>query len=232
MNITDISLLKHLNTHYNGSDAADVLKWTIDTFGDKAALSTGFGASGIVLMHQLSLVNPGAEVFYLDTDLLFDETIELIDRLEQRIAVQFKRVSAELSLDEQEQRYGPSLWESRPDLCCHIRKVMPLKRHLMHKTAWITAIRRDQAASRKQTPMFQYDAALDVLKVCPLAGWTEQEIWSYIQLNELPYNTLHDQNYPSIGCRPCTRPVKDGDSLRAGRWSGSNKTECGIHTIT
>lgn len=231
MNISDEALLNELNNSYEGEDVATVLKWTLRSFGSEAAISTGFGASGIVLMHQLSLVKPGAEVFYLDTDLLFDETIDLIARLQKRLSVQFVRVTAAYTLEEQEQRFGPSLWESRPDQCCHIRKVVPLKRHLTNKRAWVTAIRRDQSASREHTPVFQYDPALEVLKICPLAGWTEQEIWTYIHLNELPYNTLHDRNYPSIGCRPCTRPVSEGNTLRAGRWSGTNKTECGIHTL-
>jgi phosphoadenosine phosphosulfate reductase len=222
-------LISILNEEYEGSDPSRILEWTVDTFSDDAVLSTGFGASGIVLMHQLSIVRPGAPVFYLDTDLLFDETNELIDRIRERMDIRLIRVRPEYTLDQQAAEFGEKLWESRPDQCCHIRKVLPLKNFLKDKKAWMTAIRRDQSATRKDTPIFQLDEWLDVLKVCPLAGWSEDEIWSYLHVNRLPYNELHDRGYPSIGCWPCTRPAATNGDLRAGRWSGTAKTECGLH---
>ncbi len=221
-------LISNLNDEYKGSDPARILEWAVKTFGEDAVLSTGFGASGIVLMHQLSIVRPGAPVFYLDTDLLFDETYELIERIRERLDIRLFRVSPEHTLDQQTAEFGENLWETRPDQCCHIRKVLPLKKFLSDRKAWITAIRRDQSATRKNTPIFQQDHWLDVLKVCPLAGWTEDKIWDYLNVNRLPYNELHDRGYPSIGCRPCTRPAATNGDLRAGRWSGTAKTECGL----
>ncbi|MDG5767749.1 phosphoadenylyl-sulfate reductase [Balneolales bacterium ANBcel1] len=221
--------IRRLNTRFRDAGPEQILQWTVARYGDDAVLSTGFGASGIVLMHQLSLVKPGAAAFYLDTDLLFGETYELIDRIRERMELNLVRVRPELSLDEQAEQYGDRLWETRPDQCCHIRKVLPLQRFLSDKRAWITGIRRDQSETRKHTELFAYDQRLDILKINPLASWPEEDVWSYIRINDLPYNELHDKGYPSIGCWPCTNPVSEGEDLRAGRWSGTGKTECGIH---
>ncbi len=228
--IRETGQLQRLNSRFEGTSPSDILKWVLDVYDDKAALSTGFGASGIVLMHQLSLIHPGTSVFYLDTDLLFDETYELMDKIRDRMDIQLVRVRPDYTLQQQEEAYGEKLWETRPDTCCYIRKVLPLKRYLSDKEAWITAIRRDQSPTRQDTPVFSHDENLGVLKVCPIAGWTEDEVWAYIRINDLPFNELHDKGYPSIGCRPCTRPVRQGDDLRAGRWADSDKTECGLHS--
>lgn len=221
--------IRRLNALFEGSGPDRILEWVMDRYGNDAVLSSGFGASGMVLMHQLSLVRPGSIAFYLDTDLLFKETYELIDRIEERMDLQLIRVRTPVSLDEQAREYGERLWKSRPDMCCHIRKVLPLRSFLEDKRAWITGIRRDQSESRRDTPHFQWEEEFEVLKVNPVATWSEEEIWSYIHINELPYNELHDKGYPSIGCWPCTRAVRDGEDLRAGRWDGMAKTECGIH---
>lgn len=224
------SEIEKRNNSFEGTSPARIMKWATDTYGEDAVLSTGFGASGIVLMHQLSLVKPGATAFYLDTDLLFGETYDLIDRIRERMDIRLLRVRTNVSLEEQAREHGEKLWESRPDLCCHIRKVLPLQNFLKDKKAWFTGIRRDQSPTRKNTPVLQWDENLEVIKVSPLATWTEDEVWSYIRINELPYNELHDKGYPSIGCWPCTRAVKEGEDLRAGRWSDISKTECGIHS--
>ncbi len=222
--------INKLNKLFEKAGPDKILRWTVDTYGDGAVLSTGFGASGIVLMHQFSLIKPGATAFYLDTDLLFGETYTLIDHIRERMNLNLVRVRPELTLEEQAEKHGDRLWESRPDQCCYIRKVLPLQRFLSDKNAWITGIRRDQSETRKDTALFEYNDELKVLKINPLATWSEDEVWSYIQINDLPYNELHDKGYPSIGCRPCTRAVGDGEDLRAGRWSDSMKTECGIHS--
>lgn len=218
-----------LNTLFEKAGPDKILRWVVDTYGDSAVLSTGFGASGIVLMHQLSLVKPGGIAFYLDTDLLFEETYELIDRIRERMDLQLVQVRPDLTVEEQAAEYGEKLWETRPDQCCYLRKVLPLQKFLADKSAWITGIRRDQSETRRETKIFEFDQDFRVLKVNPLASWSEEEVWSYIRINDLPYNELHDKGYPSIGCRPCTRPVSDGEDLRAGRWAGTMKTECGIH---
>lgn len=192
-------------------------------------MATGFGPSGVVLLDLVSRIDPGATVFYLDTDFLFEETYRLRDELADRLDLTFERVSPEWSPEEQEAQVGPALWERDPDRCCAIRKVKPLRKFLSSRDAWITGIRRDQSQTRRHIDVVSWDAVNDAYKLCPLATWTSNDVWSYLKLHNLPYNPLHDQGYPSIGCTHCTRQVAHGDDERAGRWAGMNKTECGIH---
>lgn len=219
-----------LNARFEPASPRSILKWAFSTFGDGAVMGTGFGASGVVLMHLLAEAQPGATVFYLDTDLLFPETYTLRDRLAAHLDLDVVRVHSGVSLDAQAEQHGNRLWSRDPDRCCFIRKLKPLREYLADQQAWITAIRRDQSPGRTETNFVEWSAANDVVKVNPLADWTEEDIWTYIDVNDLPYNPLHDAGYPSIGCMPCTEPVtgKDGDP-RAGRWAGTAKTECGLH---
>lgn len=218
-----------LNRRFTGTHPEEILSWAVSVFGDDAVLSTGFGPSGLVLMHKLSLIKPGVKVFCLDTDLLFNETYELMDRLTERLSIEIVHVRSHLSLEEQERQYGKELWKTDPDKCCYLRKVLPLKMFLDDKQAWISGIRRDQSKTRSQAPVVSREQLYDVIKINPLATWTEDEIWDYIRINEIPYNRLHDDGYPSLGCVPCTRPVNNGENPRAGRWAGMQKSECGIH---
>lgn len=218
-----------LNTRFAPQSPRAILKWTAETFGDGAVMGTGFGASGVVLMDILSRARPGATVFYLDTDLLFPETYALRDRLAARFDLNIVRVHSGVSLDEQAETHGDRLWNRDPDRCCFIRKVKPLRTYLADKKAWITAIRRDQSPTRAGTEYVEWSSANNVVKVNPLADWTEDDIWSYIELQNLPYNPLHKEGFPSIGCMPCTERVNGSDDLRSGRWAGRSKTECGLH---
>ena len=206
-----------------------ILRWGIATFSPDVAMATSFGPSGIVLLHMMAEHRPGTPVFYLDTGLFFDETYRLRDRLAERFGIDFIGIKPEQTVDEQAAAHGPALWERNPDQCCALRKVQPLRDFLSDKRAWITGIRRNQAATRANTAVVDWDRANGLVKLNPLAHWTDEEIWAYIQIYELPYNELHDQGYPSIGCWPCTKPVAPGDDQRAGRWSGRAKIECGIH---
>jgi phosphoadenosine phosphosulfate reductase len=212
------------------SSPREILRWGLDTFGDGIVMATGFGPSGVVLAHLLSRLHPGTTVFYLDTDLLFPETLTLRDQLAERLGLSFTRVHSGVSLERQARQYGPELWANNPDRCCFVRKVLPLRRFLAGKEAWITGLRRDQSAARAQVEPVEWDTTHGLVKLNPLARWTADDVWSYIQMNELPYNTLHDRGYPSIGCKPCTHPVAHGEDERAGRWRGQDKTECGIHS--
>lgn len=221
--------LEQLSRRFEQQHPRDVMRWALTTFGEDIALATGFGPSGIVLMHMVSQLRPDTTIFYLQTDLLFPETMRLISQLASRLGLQFTQVHCRLSLDEQDQAYGPELWWRNADLCCLLRKVAPLRRFLVDKRAWITAIRRDQSPTRAGTKIVAWDRANELTKVCPLAGWTQERVWAYLQEHQLPYNELHDQGYPSIGCIPCTRPVSAGEDERAGRWAGTGKLECGIH---
>jgi phosphoadenosine phosphosulfate reductase len=221
--------LQALNKHFEHASPREILQWAYETFGDGAVMGTGFGPSGVVLTHQVSSLHPDAVIFYLDTDLLFPETYALRDELAEQLGITFTRVHSEVSLVEQETVLGEDLWKKNPNACCFIRKVLPLRRFLSDKSAWITGLRRDQSRSRAGTKIVEWDAANNVVKINPLAQWTSDDIWGYIHLNEVPYNQLHNSGYPSIGCMPCTKPVATGMDERAGRWAGFNKTECGIH---
>ena len=225
---THETLTLHPDTFENASPQ-DILTWSLDTFGSGLVMATGFGLSGIVLAHHLAQYAPEMTVFYLETDLLFPETYALRDRLAARLGLTFKPVHSGISLEHQQQEHGPDLWERSPDQCCFVRKVLPLRRFLADKTAWITGLRRDQSASRANIRVVEWDEANSLVKINPLAFWTKQEVWRYIHQHDLPYNPLLDNGYTSIGCRPCTRSVAPGEDVRAGRWSGFAKTECGIH---
>ncbi len=206
-----------------------ILAWGWRTFGPKMVLGTGFGSSGMVLIHLLDKLDYRVPVFYLDTSLLFSETYELRDRVEDRFDIRIRRVSSDLSLDDQAEKYGDELWKSNPDRCCYLRKVVPLRNYLSDKEAWITGLRRGQSENRRDTPYLEWNDANGVLKINPLADWSDEMVWDYIKAHELPYNPLHDDGYPSIGCVPCTQPAGEGEQKRAGRWRGTEKTECGIH---
>lgn len=218
-----------LNKRFERLSPQDVLRWALVTCGDDVALATGFGLSGIVLMHMASHIRPGTAFFYLQTDLLFAETLALRDRLAERLPIRFSAVSASVTLHDQSRRYGPELWKHNPDLCCQLRKVIPLRRFLAGRRAWVTGIRRDQSPTRNRTKIVDWDYANGLLKVAPLAGWSRQQVWDYIRQYDLPYNPLHDEGYPSIGCEPCTQRVGPNGHERDGRWAGRDKLECGIH---
>jgi phosphoadenosine phosphosulfate reductase len=206
-----------------------VLRWALQRFGKGVALATGFGAEGCVLVHMLANIDADARVFYLDTDLLFPETYDLRDRLEARYRVRFERQGAELSVENQALRYGKNLWETDPNQCCNLRKVQPLIKALAGLDAWITAIRRDQTPDRANAAVVAWDKKFSLVKINPLVRWSSKEVWKFIVENDVPYNPLHDNGYPSIGCRPCTTPVRIGETTRSGRWRGTAKTECGLH---
>lgn len=209
----------------------DTLRWCIAIFGDKLSLGTGFGASGMVLIDMLTRITPDIDIFFLDTGLLFPETYAFRRRVEAHYGIRIRAVSAPISLQEQARQMGERLWESDPDLCCALRKVASLPIALEGQQAWVTAIRRDQSPTRRSTPMFSYDERLQLIKIAPLVRWTEKDCWRYIHENNVPYNPLHDRGYPSFGCWTCTRAVQPGEDPRAGRWSGTEKTECGLHFV-
>ncbi|MEZ4702674.1 MAG: phosphoadenylyl-sulfate reductase [Rhodothermales bacterium] len=224
--------LKALQADLESASPRAILQWSYETFGDDVVMATGFGTSGIVLTHILSELRPGSDVFYLDTDLLFPETYALRDQLASQLDIHFVRVHGGLSVADQDAEHGPALWERNANQCCFLRKVLPLRSFLQGREAWITGIRRDQARTRARASVVDWDPANQLIKINPLAYWTSEDVWSYIRLNELPYNTLHDRGYPSIGCMPCTRAVGAGEHERSGRWAGLDKVECGIHLNT
>lgn len=210
-------------------EAPEVLQWAYESFGSRVQMASGFGVEGMVLIDIASRINPDLKVFTIDTDFLFPETYHLIEKVEKRYGIQVERVRPRLTPDDQEEIYGPTLWTINPDQCCALRKVEPLKEKLATLRAWITAIRRDQTAFRANARKIEWDRKFRLVKVNPIADWTTKDVWNYVHEHNVPYNPLHDRDYPSIGCTHCTRAIRPGEDPRAGRWSGSEKTECGLH---
>jgi phosphoadenosine phosphosulfate reductase len=209
----------------------EVLLWAFETFGNRAAISSAFGAEGMVLIDIASRLRRDFRLFTIDTEFLFPETYALMDRIEEKYGIQIEKVYSSLSPEEQDRVHDRALWSRNPDLCCNLRKVEPLRRKLAEMDAWITSIRRDQTSARAGAGKIEWDAKFGLVKINPIADWSSKQVWRYIHDHDVPYNSLHDQNYPSIGCTHCTRAVRPGEDARAGRWAGFAKTECGLHIM-
>jgi phosphoadenosine phosphosulfate reductase len=209
----------------------EVLAWAFETFGNRVAISSAFGVEGMVVIDIASRLGRDFRLFTIDTEFLFPETYALIDRIEGKYGIEIEKIYSMLSSEEQERAHGGALWSRNPDLCCNLRKVEPLRRKLAELEAWITSIRRDQTSSRASAGKIEWDAKFGLVKINPIADWTSKQVWRYIHDYDVPYNSLHDQDYPSIGCTHCTRAVRPGEDARAGRWAGFAKTECGLHII-
>lgn len=207
----------------------EILRWAVDRFGTGLTFATGFGAEGCALIDLIGRHQLPVDIFTLDTGLLFPETYDLWRRLEARYGLTIRGVLPALTVDEQASAHGPELWGRAPDRCCEMRKVSPLVAELDRFDAWITAIRRDQTASRADALAVEWDPKFSLGKVNPLVRWTKKDVWSHMLRHDVPYNPLHDRGYPSIGCHPCTSRVAAGEDERAGRWRGAGKTECGLH---
>ncbi|MCY3780711.1 MAG: phosphoadenylyl-sulfate reductase [Chloroflexi bacterium] len=214
---------------FENAGPTDILSWASETYGDKLAIVTSFQPTGIVTLHMLQNIAPHTPVLTLDTGLLFPETQDLIDALEQRFDLDLRRIKPRQTPKQQARDYGDRLWERNPDRCCHIRKTIPLRDALVGFDAWITGLRRDQSALRSNIPVLSRDYSSGLVKIAPFANWSEAEVWGYIRNHDLPYNPLHDMGYPSIGCWTCTKAVSSADDRRSGRWANRSKTECGIH---
>ena len=227
-----IAELKSLSDSFESRQPQDVLAAVIERYAPKIVLACSFGAEDVALVDMVHRINPSVPLFYLDTDFLFPETYATRDRIIQHYDLkpaQVLQVKSLLTPERQAEQYGEALWSKEPDRCCQLRKVEPLTRVLKGFDAWITGIRRDQAPSRANAGLIEWDQKFELVKVNPLARWSWADVWTYIRVYEVPYNPLHDQNYPSIGCTHCTAPVTPGDDPRAGRWKNFAKTECGLH---
>jgi phosphoadenosine phosphosulfate reductase len=209
--------------------AEDVLAWAAQRFAPRLTMATGFGAEGCVLIDLVARYRLPIDVFTLDTGLLFPETYELWTTLEARYGVTIRAVRPAQTVEEQAAAHGDLLWRREPSRCCDLRKVSPLTEQLSGFDAWVTAIRRDQTFARAEARAVEWDARFGLVKVNPLVRWTKPQVWTYLREHDVPYNPLHDRGYPSIGCTPCTSAVKTGEDDRAGRWRGTEKTECGLH---
>lgn len=217
------------NSRFESADPREIVAWAVESFGDGLSVGASFGGvSGMAILHMVAVLKPDVHVFVLDTDYLFEETHETMRRAVPTLGLSNVQVyKSKLTHEEQAARYGSALWMRDPDLCCELRKVEPNGRALEGKSAWVSGLRRDQSEGRADTPIVSWAAKFGVLKINPLANWTEKETWDYVITNGVPYNPLLDQGYASIGCYNCTLPGVQG---RAGRWQGFEKDECGLHT--
>ncbi len=233
MNFIESSKFGRLAEAFEHTPPEEVLVWAWETLGPRVAMGTAFGATGMALLDLIQKTVPQMPIFTVDTGFLFQETQDLKARVEARYGIQIEGVHPRLSVAQQEREHGPALYERNPDRCCWMRKVEPLQRKLGELDGWITSLRRDQSETRKEIHVlepYRVEGGHAVVKVNPMAGWMRKQVWDYVLEHDVPYNPLHDQGYPSIGCWPCTRPVATGQDERDGRWVGTSKTECGIHT--
>jgi phosphoadenosine phosphosulfate reductase len=222
--------LKAISDHLESATPQEILRWAVATYHPRLTMATAFGAEGCAIIHMLAEIEPTVRLFNLETGYQFPETLATRERLIARYGVEIELVRADQSVAEMEAEHGGPLYDRSPNRCCYLRKIVPLRRALAGYDAWISAIRRDQTADRATAGIVEWDSRFGLVKVNPLANWTKRDVWSFLMKHQVPYNPLHDQGYPSIGCWPCTRPVGAGDDDRAGRWSGFAKTECGLHS--
>lgn len=224
--------LNTLNQDLEGNSPQEILGYAFKQYFPKIILACSFGAEDVALLDMMLHINPDAELFYLDTDFLFPETYEVRDRIIAKYGLkagQLHQLKSDLTPEEQAKQYGDALWSRDPDQCCGLRKVEPLRRILKNYSAWITGIRRDQSPTRANAGLIEWDQPFQLVKVNPLAAWSVDQVWAYINRHEVPYNILHERHYPSVGCTHCTAPVMPGDDPRSGRWKNLVKTECGLH---
>ncbi len=227
---------------FESKTAQEILKWALEKFKDKVALASSFGAEDVVLIDMLSkivqssAVNTKFRVFTIDTGRLPQETYDLMDRIKEKYKINIEVYFPDKeSVEKMVFEHGFNLFYKSVELrqlCCKVRKVEPLMRALKGLDAWICGLRRQQSVTRSDIKKVEVDHAHNgILKINPIADWTEQQVWDYIKENDVPYNELHDKGYPSIGCAPCTRAVKRTEDIRAGRWwwEEPQKKECGLH---
>ncbi|SFJ89592.1 phosphoadenosine phosphosulfate reductase [Paenibacillus sp. UNC496MF] len=222
------ALIKQKEVELETATPQDILKFAVETFPN-LTFACSFGAEDVVLVDMLQKISPKTDIFYLDTDFHFKETYETRDKMAEIYGLEFVQVKPAITPEEQAAQFGEELWKSNANECCNIRKVQPLTQILSKYEAWITGIRRDQAPTRANAKKIEYDTKFGLVKFNPIADWTSEDVWNYIRENNVYYNPLHDNNYPSIGCEYCTRQVMPGEDPRAGRWAGQEKTECGLH---
>jgi phosphoadenosine phosphosulfate reductase len=218
--IPDLRELADVSASLESAPASAVVEWARDQYGDDLVLAASF--QDCVLIDLAVQVAPQIEVVFLDTQYHFAETLWYVDEIRNRYDLNLRVMQPEVAPD--------NLWQRDPDACCALRKVEPLARALEGKSAWMTGLRRVEAATRANAPIVSYDIGRGMVKVNPLATWTDADVAGYVRDRGLPVHPLADRGYRSIGCWPCSHPVGDGEHARAGRWAGTDKIECGLHT--
>lgn len=224
-----------LNEQWAGLSAQEILTKALELFGNKITFATSLGAEDQVITYLLSKIDKSANIITLDTGRVFPETYDLLHRTVNRYGIAIKSYCPDTAqVEEMVNSKGINLFyesiENRK-LCCHVRKIVPLRRALQGNEAWITGLRREQSVTRTDLKIVEWDASNGLIKINPLLEWSEAQVWDFIKSNDIPYNKLHDQGFPSIGCQPCTRAIEKGEDLRAGRWwwEMPDSKECGLH---
>lgn len=208
----------------------EILRWTVERFAPRFTMATAFGPEGMTLIHMLAEIAPQTPIFNLETGYQFAETLELREEVKRRYGIEVEYKRSEQTVEQYEAANGGPVYKTDPNRCCFDRKLRVLHQAAKGFYAWASAIRRDQSPDRAKAPIVGWDRKFQLVKVSPLANWTKKEVWNLIEREKIPYNPLHDRGFPSVGCWPCTRSVSIGEDERAGRWSGFQKTECGLHT--
>lgn len=228
--------IPYLKSQIEGKTPQEAIAWFLNEFGDKIALSNSMGAEDQVLTDMICKIDKSSKIFTLDTGRIFPETYDLIDRTNKRYGIQIQVYFPDAEkVERMVNNKGVNLFfesiENRKE-CCHIRKIEPLKRAFKGLSVWICGLRHDQSVTRTEVDIVEWDENNDLVKFNPIVDWTEEQIWDYIKKNKVPYNRLHNQGFPSIGCQPCTRAIEKGEDIRAGRWWWENpeSKECGLHT--
>jgi phosphoadenosine phosphosulfate reductase len=206
---------------------AEAIAWAIETFGSELAFAVSFQKTSSVIIDIAHRIDPDVRFLYLDTELLFPETYATRDALAERYGIDFKRF-AQANPPGLRERWEANLWRDSDD-CCASRKVETMRRALEGTECWVSGIRRVDSPTRAEAPKFGWDERFDRWKLNPLADWADAQVWNHIKEHHVPYNPLHDQGYPSIGCMPCTSKPAEGEDARAGRWAGTDRSECGIN---
>ena len=233
--MNNIEQAEQLNARLTGLTAEEILKQVIGIFGSKITFATSLGAEDQVITYMISRIDKTTHIITLDTGRVFPETYDLLHRTINRYGVNIKSYYPDTTqVEDMVNTKGINLFyesiENRK-LCCHVRKIVPLRRALSGMDAWITGLRREQSVTRTDLKIVEWDAANGLIKINPLLEWSEVQVWDFIKQHDIPYNKLHDQGFPSIGCQPCTRAIEKGEDLRAGRWwwEMPDSKECGLH---
>ena len=226
-----LAWLKSESDKLEGADPREIIAWAAEHYQPKLGMATAFGPEGCVIIHMLAKIDPKTYVFNLDTGYQFAETLTLRDRIAARYGIEVELRRAAQTVAEYEAAHGGPVYKSNPDKCCADRKLSVLRQASTELNAWMSGIRRDQSSDRARASIVGWDRKFGLVKVSPLANWTKAQVWKLILDENIPYNPLHDQGFTSIGCWPCTRAVALGEDERAGRWSGTGKTECGLHSL-
>lgn len=229
--------IEHWRSELASKSPGDIIRWVVETFPGDAVLASSLGAEDQILTHLIARHAPALDIITLDTGRLFPETHDLLDQTRRHYGLPIKVYFPDRHrVEEMVNEHGSNLFRhsiAKRKQCCAVRKIEPLKRALAGKSAWVTGLRRDQSTNRGYTEVIEWDEANQMVKVNPLHDWTEAQVRRFLEEQHVPYNALHDQGYPSIGCAPCTRAVLPDEDPRAGRWwwEPREHNECGIHIV-